>query len=982
MNPERWQKIEDLFQSARTRTTSERAAFLDGACAADAELRAEVEALLQAEDSAGSFINTSAVKVAAGIIASDRVAEMQGRTITHYKIISAIGAGGMGEIYLAEDTELGRKVALKFLPDYALVDDERVRRFRQEARVASALSHPSIAHIYEIGEWNGAVFIALEYVAGQTLATRIATSPLDVQEIVDIAIQVADALDEAHRQGITHRDIKSANLMLTSRGQVKVLDFGLAKMTHAATVAAAPAGQAAQVETHPGVVMGTVSYMSPEQAMGHEVDTRTDIWSLGVVLYEMATGRLPFNGDSVTETIDRIAHAQPEAIARFNYDVPPELEVIVKKALRKKREERYQTAADLLSDLKNLKQELESGGRLDYAGAQRSASPAADTGEIGAAHPTTSAEYLIGEIKKHRRGVTLTLAILILTLGGAAVGLYWFSWRAAPATRPRAPLQTMKIVRLTASGNAGSVNISPDGKYVAYRLRTDDGLQSLWVRQVATGTTLQIVPLAAIAYEGTTFSRDSNLIYYVASGALYQVPVIGGAPKKLLTNISGPVTQSPDGSRLAFVRRDDRSADLTVANVDGTGAYVLATRRKPDWFDEQGPSWSPDGKTIACGGGSTTPIFMDTVFAVDVNSRAVSRLTAKNWATVKRVRWLGDGGRLVVLAVDSLMEFTQIWEVSFPSGEVNRITNDLNGHGTSDLGVTADDKTIAAVASSNVSRIWTVPVSGEADQPRQVTTGPERDDGRFGIAWTPDGRIVYASMAGGSWDLWITNADGSNQRQLADVNTDSFPIISPDGKYVVFKSQRSEDTSHLYRMEMDGGSPRQLTSSNDHAASFSPDGQWVFYSANDGKHSEALWKVSIDGGTPVRLTDYKSQWPDVSPDGRFIVCDFLDEGAGHPQWRIGILSADGGAPIKILDLPPQASHRVHWTRDGRTLLYVDTRNGVSNIWRLPLDGGKPVQITNFESELISKFDLSYDGKQFALARGTSAGDVILISDFR
>src|SRR5438034_1940965 len=236
MTPERWQRIEDLFQSARMRmSAAERAAFLNGACANDAELRAEVEALLAAEDSAGSFINTSAVKVAAGIIADERAAEMLGQTVAHYKILSPLGAGGMGEIYLAEDAELGRKVALKFLPDYTLVDDERVHRFRQEARVASALSHPNIAHIYEIGESEGASFIALEFVEGQTLAARIAGRLLGVEEIVDIATQVADALDEAHAHGITHRDIKAANIMLTPRGRVKVLDFGLAKMTQAGT---------------------------------------------------------------------------------------------------------------------------------------------------------------------------------------------------------------------------------------------------------------------------------------------------------------------------------------------------------------------------------------------------------------------------------------------------------------------------------------------------------------------------------------------------------------------------------------------------------------------------------------------------------------------------------------------------------------------------------------------------------------------------
>lgn len=998
MTPERWLKIEDLFQSARARSAAARAAFLDGACADDAELRGEVEALLRAEDSAGSFINTSAVKVAAGIIASDRAAEMEGRTVGHYRILAPLGAGGMGEVYLAEDTQLGRKVALKFLPAYALAEEERVRRFRQEARAASALSHPNIAHIYEIGETDGMIFIVLEYVAGQTLATRSAGPSLGVEEIVDIACQVADALDEAHAYGISHRDIKTANIMLTPRGRVKVLDFGLAKITQPAAGDATLTGQAAQVDTRSGVVMGTVSYMSPEQALGREVDTRTDIWSLGVVLYELVTGRLPFKGESTPETIDRIGHAQPEAIARFNYNVPPALELIIKKALRKDRAERYQTARDLLVDLKALKQELENESRPGYATqparsdapsngrenrATANAPLARATSEVGVAQATSSAEYIIGEIKKHRLGATLGFALLIIALGVAGLGFYKFIVRRAPLSRGAAPLQTMKIVRLTASGNAGSVNISPDGKYVAYRLKEDDGRQSLWVKQVATGTTLQIVPPAEVAYAGTTFSRDSNLVYYVASGSLYQVPTIGGPARKLLTNISGPITQSPDGSQFAYVRRDDRRADLMVANADGTNAYGLAARAKPEWFDEQGPSWSPDGTTIACGGGSTSPIFMDTVFAVDVSSRAVRRLTDKNWTEVKRVRWLSDGGGLVVSAIDSFMGFTQLWDVAYPSGEVTRITNDLSGHGAFDLGLTADDKTIAALESRDISRIWTVPATGEVVRAQQVTFGPVRDDGRFGMAWTPDGRIVYASTASDTWDIWITNADGSNQRLLtADEQADSFPIASPDGRYVVFKSQRGGDTSHLYRMDMDGGNLKQLTSSNDHAPSFSPDSGWVIYSANDGKRPEALWKVSIDGGEPVRLTDYKSEWPQVSPDGKLIACEFLDDVEGTPRWRMGILSINGGLPINTLDLPPQASHRIHWSHDSLALLYEDRQEGVSNIWRQPLDGSKAVKITNFTSELIFKFDLSYDGKQLALARGTSAGDVILISNFR
>ncbi len=283
-----------------------------------------------------------------------------GKQIGAYKITSLLGAGGMGEVYRAEDTRLGRAVAVKVLPKELAQDKERLQRFVREARAASALNHANVAHIYEIGQSDGVHFIAMEYVEGQTLADKISGRPLPIAEIVDIGIQVADALDEAHRKGITHRDIKPANLMLTSREQVKILDFGLAKVT-------LPEGQAlgsdisTVMKTETGVVMGTVQYMSPEQVLGKEVDHRSDIFSLGVVLYETATGRLPFTGTSSSETMDRILHGQPEAIARFNYDVPAELERIIRKCLEKERERRYQSAQDLLVDLKNLKRDSDSG---------------------------------------------------------------------------------------------------------------------------------------------------------------------------------------------------------------------------------------------------------------------------------------------------------------------------------------------------------------------------------------------------------------------------------------------------------------------------------------------------------------------------------------------------------------------------------------------------------------------------------------------
>ncbi|MBA2647637.1 MAG: protein kinase [Pyrinomonadaceae bacterium] len=356
MKAERWQQVEQLYHAALEREPESRAAFLDEACAGDAVLRGEVESLLRYEERAERFIESPALEVAAGMMAEDGTPVMAGRRISHYKIISSLGAGGMGEVYLAEDTALGRKVALKLLPALFTEDPDRLRRFAQEARAASALSHPNVAHVYEIGEADGTSFIAMEYVEGQLLEDKIGDCPLDTNEIVDIAVQTADALDAAHAEGIIHRDIKPANIVITPRGQVKVLDFGLAKVT--ARQSHVPQSEApTKIKTSAGLVMGTVPYMSPEQALGREIDTRTDIFSLGAVLYEMATGRQPFSGANAVEVIDHLAHSQPEAIARFNYDVPAELERIIRKCLEKDREHRYQSAREILVDLRNLQRD-------------------------------------------------------------------------------------------------------------------------------------------------------------------------------------------------------------------------------------------------------------------------------------------------------------------------------------------------------------------------------------------------------------------------------------------------------------------------------------------------------------------------------------------------------------------------------------------------------------------------------------------------
>src|SRR5262245_57403275 len=373
MNAERWRQIEKLYYAARKCDANRRAAFLDQSCAGDEELRREVESLLASDAQAGDFLATPALKVAADEIAAEQDQSLLGRQVGHFRILSLLGSGGMGEVYLAEDMQLGRKVALKLLPAEFTQDRERLYRFEQEARSASALNHPNIITIFEIGEVCDIHFIATEFIDGQTLRQRMRSAPMKLSEALDAAIQVANALATAHQTGIVHRDIKPENVMVRRDGIVKLLDFGLAKLIAQRSEERAAAGDSdalsrEQIKTDPGRMMGTARYMSPEQIRGQEVDGRSDIFSLGVALYELVAGFAPFGGASYGEVMAAILTRDPPPLTRYSREAPAELERMLGKALAKEREERYQAVEDFLEDLKNLKLELELEAKLKRAG--------------------------------------------------------------------------------------------------------------------------------------------------------------------------------------------------------------------------------------------------------------------------------------------------------------------------------------------------------------------------------------------------------------------------------------------------------------------------------------------------------------------------------------------------------------------------------------------------------------------------------------
>jgi serine/threonine protein kinase/Tol biopolymer transport system component len=924
-----------------------------------------------------------------------------GTKLGRYEIRSKIGEGGMGEVYLARDTQLDRDVAIKVLTAQIARDQQRLHRFLQEARAAAGLSHPNIAHIYEIGEADDGYFIAMEYVEGITLDQKIAARPLSVGESLDIALQLTDALDEAHSNGITHRDIKSSNIMVTPRGRVKVLDFGLAKVAQAASRERVSDSEiATRVKTSPGVVMGTVNYMSPEQASGKEVDTRTDVWSVGVVLYEMVTGRLPFEGPTPSHIIVAILEKEPLPLSAHVPNLPEALDWIVTEALTKHVAERTQTARELLKKLQRLKQRVDATAEVERSVAPDPLPPtrsdaAASSVSIHSA-PTTisdvvpgtrevtvppthvsSAEYVVNQIKGHKKSFAVVAIIAFIFLAGVSFALYKLLGK---RTESAISFEAAKFTRLTTTGNATGAAISPDGKWLVH-VQDDGELKSLWLRQVAVANSnTQIVPPAKIRFSGLAFSPDGNYVYYTLlnqgeeqTATLYQVPVLGGAARKILTGVRSSISFSPDGKQIAYFDFYEDEDRLMIANADGSGARKLAGRGGDDFFyqgDFASVSWSPDGKTIATMIANSTQNFM-SIATVPLATGEVKPLTTRRWYNVQQVVWF-DANTILATTEERNAEPVSISQIAYPSGTVTKLTNDLNSYPI--ISLTTNRDSIAAVMTDVEDNIWMMPAF-DASKAVQITQGHNL------VAWpafTPDGKLIYSQKEPAGGDMYLYDPSNGTRKQLtADAAGNVEAAVSADGRYIVFMSDRT-GTPHIWRMDLDGSNVKQLTFDQlEDLPSISPNGQWVVYRSCLNKCT--LRKIGIDGGQPVQLTDKMSGSPTFSPDGKQIACTYSEQPTSH--FQLAILPSEGGQPIKTFALP-NGGGIFRWSTDGRALVYSVTQKGVSNLWEQPIDGSPLKQLTNFASEHIFQFNFSKDGKQLVLARGTRTNDVVLISNFK
>ena len=1013
MDAERLKQIEEIYHAALELPESERETFFKAHCGEDASLRREVESLIAFENSSDSFIDMPPDSLAAEMF-SDKQEQtnLVNQIFGHYKIKQLLGKGGMGEVYLAEDTRLNRRVALKFLSGTISEDLTQLRRFEREAFSASALNHPNILTIFEFGSENGTYFLASEFIEGETLRDFLHSGELTLKKILSIAEQTALALAAAHRNGIIHRDIKPENIMIRSEdGLVKVLDFGLAKLTDpvsSANESDSEAATRALIKTNPGMVMGTVSYMSPEQTRGlATIDARSDVWSLGIVLFEMLTGKTPFEGESMSDVIASILKSEIPPISNIIPDLPPEIGRIVEKSLQKDREERYQVIKDLALDLKSVRKELEFSAQIDRS---------SYGGDNNLTKEMRKRQTTVAEVIKRFSVFNLILIILVagLSLGGA-----W--WLFGKNNKPNEPTETsiLKSVEIanwsSSPGEIYSVgSFSPDAKMVAFA-STRSGSRNIWVKQTVSGEAIQItkdefdnknpiwspngeelaffsikenlagiwripvlggspVFVAEIRDGGgqLKFWSKQNLIYYESKNEIFAADVNSGQITKLTDFAAGNIKArslniSNDGKQIAYLTTENNISNLWAAESNGNSPKKLFS--SPN--EIKNVVWLPDNKRILFSS-SVDETFQ--IFVTDIYAMPPQQLTSAE--TDELV--LDVSADSTKILYGSAKEESDIWGINLKNGKEFNLASDIDSELWPD--VSPDGKTIAYQAIKNLSqgnkifsgKILTKSLTEKAKANLLVSDGSLPK-------WSPDGKtLAFLRVRGDKLQIETINAIGGEQKPLTkdSVSSISFTVLpynrlqtsdiswSPDSRKIAYISDRSGQ-SNVWMMNADGSDEIQLTTNDENlyysCPLWSADGKRLAFTSKtgnaEGKPTFSLFVLETDtkkidpilsGNTFIRLVGW-------SPSGSDLILASVEgSGAFGSLKDVTLLQAqlETKKLSELVKLTSIYLFNIHLSIDKKTIAFVANRDGKDNVWIMPAAGGEAKQVTgNNDSRL-------------------------------